>query len=147
MSQFSFGYTWLGIGGQKAYWTKAHQPNMSPSDRNRNPDKSPPTCFPYVAIRAYYSRAFLSPSLHTLPLQFASRCRIQNNTRQQCLPVCFIFSPSHEMARFVSLSHNKRDSTERQCLYEPQLHTKWQCLPLSHIEHHRDVNVCLSESY
>ena len=57
---------------------------------------------------------------------------IQHDTRRQCLPLCFRFSTSREMAEFASLSHNQRHSTIRQCLslYQPQLHTRWKCLPL-----------------
>ena len=68
--------------------------------------------------------------------------RIQRNTRRPCLPLCLILSTLHEMP----LSHNQRYSTVRQrlSLYQPQLHTGWQCFPLGVILNiTEDGNVCL----
>ena len=100
-SVVSLGYIWPGIGA------KAHRPNTSPPDRNRNQYKSPPTNFClfylcYVAIAAYYTWASLSLSLHILPSEFASRsystphktavtaslCHTQHHTRWQSVPLC-----------------------------------------------------------
>ena len=82
---FSFGYTWPGKG------TKANRQNMSPPDRNRNPDKSPPTFLlmsPFLLTTLGHPSDHLFTHVHcNLPLG-----RIQHNTRRQCLPLCFVFS-------------------------------------------------------
>ena len=131
MSQlFPLDNIWPGMGA------KADRPDMSPPDRNRNPYKKPTDYFSffylcYVAIRTYYTWAFLSLSLHMLPSEFASRS-YSTHTRQQCLPLCVIFSTTRHGS--MPLSHTHRHNTIRQCfvsLYQPHLHVRWQRLPLS----------------
>ena len=122
----SFGYTWPGRG------TKAHRPNMSPPDRNRNPEQKPTDLFP---LRSPFVLTTLGhPSPHLFPLfhRNVPLGRIQHHTRQQCLPQCVIFSTTRHGS--MPLSHTHRHNTIRQCfvsLYQPHLHVRWQRLPLS----------------
>ena len=120
---------------------KAHRPNMSPPDRNRKPYKKTNDYFSFflsfISVMSLFVRTtpghpshhFFTRFQRSLPLG-----RIQHHTRQQCLPLCVIFSttrygrvclwvilivivqydsvclsvptsPSHKMAVFASSSH------------------------------------------
>ena len=63
-------------------------------------------------------------------------------TQDDSVRLAVSYSASHKMAEFASLSH-KHHSTIRQCLYQAQFHSRWQCLSPSPMEHHRRWQ-CLS---
>ena len=62
---------------------------------------------------------------------------IQNDTRRQCLPLCFRFSTSHEMAEFASRSYNQRHTRESASVPTSTSHKMAVCASSSHTEHHR----------
>ena len=118
-SAVSFEYIWPGMGA------KAHRPNMSPPDRNRNPCKSPPTNF-----SSFFLISIMSPFVGTTlghPSHYLFTCFL----RSVCLSVSY--SAPHEMAAFASESYSSSwySTTVFVSLYQPPLHIKWQFFPLS----------------
>ena len=114
----SFGYYLAGYGGKSP--PAEHEPTGQKPKSVQKPTDfffslSLSLAFIcYVVIRAYYTWASLSSSLHTLPSELTSRP----------------YSTPHKTAVFASLCHI-------------QHHTRWQSLPLSHTHRHSTVRQCL----
>ena len=112
---FSSGYTWPSRG-TKTHWTKAQRPNMSPPDRNRNPDNSRPTVFFLCRhLCLLHLRILLIISSHT----FIAICLsvVFNITQDNSVCLSASYSAAHKMSEFASLFHI-------------QQHTRRQSLPL-----------------